>query len=76
MEVFKAVLFRDGSSRRAAALPVKCKAKDTEKFALSLDLFTKFHNIIIFSTSDHGRPHKFFQGGGATSKFFLSFSVC
>jgi len=40
---------RGSSSRRAAALPEKCKANDSSKFALSLDLVTKFHNIVWFS---------------------------
>jgi len=43
---------RGVSSRRAAALPEKCTAKISAKFALSLDLVTKFHNTIIFNTSD------------------------
>ena len=43
---------RGGSSRRAAALPEKCKSKDSAKLVLSLDLVTKFHNTIIFGTSD------------------------
>jgi len=46
---------RGGSSRRAAALSEKCKAKDSAKrgkFFLSLDLVTKFHNTIIFGSSD------------------------
>ena len=46
------MILRGGSSRRAAALPEKCKAKDSAKLALSLDLVAKFHNPIIFGTSD------------------------
>ena len=37
-----------GSSRRAADLRKKCKAKDSAKLVLSLDLVTIFHNTIIF----------------------------
>jgi len=37
---------------RAAALPEKCQAKDSAKLAFSLDLVAKFHNTIIFGTSD------------------------
>jgi len=49
------------SSRRAAAFPEKCKAKDCAKFSLSLDLVTKFHNTIIFSTSDTILAHRFLE---------------
>jgi len=45
---------------RAAALPAKCKAKDSAKLAF-LDLVTKFHNIIIFSTSDTILAQRFLE---------------
>jgi len=47
MKLLMILLCRGGSSGRAAALPKKCKAKDSAKLALCLDLVTKFHNTII-----------------------------
>jgi len=40
------------SSRWAAALPEKCKAKDSTEFALRLELVTKFHDTILFGAYD------------------------
>ena len=56
----QAHISRGGSSRGAAVFTKKCKVKDPAKFAWSLDLVTKFHNTIIFSTSDSILGQRFF----------------
>jgi len=47
------------SESGATHLPENCKANNSAKFALSLDLVTKFHNTIIFSTSNATLAQRF-----------------
>ena len=62
---------RGGSCRRAAALPEKCKAKDSDKLALSLDLVTKISQHNRFRYSRHHFCSTF--PGNSTKPMFRCF---